>query len=456
MPVTRGRAAGFPSPLPPAIKSILVDRVITADRLPGVALRYREILEGAIDESSRRPIGNLKASGSVPLVVGGGLHAAIFSAEFWRKTGKKPIVIDKRPRLGGAFAISTDPAFYLNSRNRPERDGGPGMGGSLNSIGGLVELSDLSGLEYPSQDLFAYAIRLNLSLYARAYARQRLRRIVGQATGGYQFETITSSDATTTLRTQDLILATGLGEPVQPIIPGVLNFSEFLERCSRLRRPLEGLDRVAVIGAGDSGASVVEYLIGQGPEPKGSVASRDFPNRIVWFGQGCETKESYEQGARSRYAGIGRYMPREGQPDYYTRVFPKPRAVEVMRGRVVRYRDNRTGEPRVEGPFDLIVVCTGYQDEVVIPKFLLRKEGPVLEPVVVDGVEVATRYVGTRIYRIGPCARIGISDMEKEETPVLAKVPQNSVAAFRYNKRTQAFARYLAREYAVPKEDEQG
>jgi NADPH-dependent 2,4-dienoyl-CoA reductase/sulfur reductase-like enzyme len=128
----------------------------------------------AIDRQARS--GNIANLKSEPvIVIGGGLHAAIFAAAYWRKTGKKPLVVEKEDRLGGVFGISRKPVFYLNSRNRPEvavdpgEVLGPGTRGPLNTIGGAFELSDISGQEYPPQTDLAYIIRTTLALYARPF-----------------------------------------------------------------------------------------------------------------------------------------------------------------------------------------------------------------------------------------------------------------------------------------------
>jgi hypothetical protein len=222
-----------------------------------------------------------------------------------------------------------------------------------------------------------------------------------------------------------------------------ISFTRFLKLVNDLDFPLEEFgDRVAVIGAGDSGSCVVEYLLGQGPPSGLDVASTAFPKRIDWYGQECLFKEDYDRYARSRYAGIGRYMPRLDEPNYYARVFPtRARALSIERGNVVFYRDGAK-QPRRSGPYDSIIVCSGFNetDALLTPGVTERP----IETVEVDGLPVAKRYSATQVYRVGPAADLPVTNIEKEENKVLEKVPQNSVALFRYNRRTQLLAEYLA------------
>lgn len=465
--VTSGTAAGLPAPLSPYLrdvlgsfgfngapsKSLLENRgsiLAAAAAIP----KRRAMIDDAIDKDAgrfRQP-----ASDQEVTVIGGGLQAAIFCAAYWKATGNKPLVLEQRPRLGGVFALSKGPAFYLNSRNRPEGgEPGPGKPGPLNTIGGAIELADISGAEYPPQDDLAFIIRLTLALYSKPITNARIELVTDRDLDGMHAVRFTYKGLSFVFRSKNLIFATGVGEPELPFSNGT-TFEEFLLQTDMTDYPISRWgDRVAVIGAGDSGSCVVEYLLGQGPTTKYDTASSAFPQRIVWFGQSCTTREQYMEGARSRYAGIGRYMPRFDDPDYFARVIPKPKALRVARDDkrerlLVLYRPDKFAES-VSEQFDSVIVCAGYRDTsefALVPELRVRRR----DVVQVDGVPCGTRCVNTNIYSIGPCAGLPVTDSETSENSFLAKVPQNSVALFRYNRKTQRLAEHLAA--SAPPEDE--
>lgn len=129
----RARAGEFSSPL--------------AATMAGIAVHgpSRREINGALDVMFARE--ELRGVGVIDeLIVGGGLHAAIYSAVRVGEGFAKPVVLEARDRAGGAFAFSEGPAFYLNSRNRPGPLGFPGESGALNVLPGApFQPSDVSG-----------------------------------------------------------------------------------------------------------------------------------------------------------------------------------------------------------------------------------------------------------------------------------------------------------------------
>lgn len=369
------------------------------------------------------------------VVVGGGLTAAIYAAS----AGTSPLVVERGLRLGGVFGITNTPVFALNSRNRPGELGGPGKGASLNNIpGGALQLADFTGAEYPSQDLFGLAIRFNLLWYAKVITETK---VVKAKLVDDEYIELTLSGART-VYADKVVVATGIGDPV--LGPAeladsetVYSFNRFLRRVGKSgARPLDGLRKVAVIGSGDSGCATVGMLLGQEPLADRMSLSLDYVERIDWFGQQCISAEEFKE-ARSRYAGIARYMPRS-KGDRYYRVAPRPgRTLNVERSSVLHR--NLSGELARYGPYDAIIVCTGFresQDDIFAP--LVSPFVPLFEDVTSeDGEVVARRYTGTNVYRVGPCAKIPVGEEEDALTDV---IPPNSAANFRYARKTAKFA----------------
>lgn len=372
------------------------------------------------------------------VVIGGGLHAAIYAAS----SRRYPLVIEKEIKPGGVFGSVDEPVFALNSRNRPGVGGQPGQGASLNYIpGGELQLADFAGAEYPSQELFGLAINYNLLAFSQVLTQTRVR--VVESVGDKIRLLLVQGPETKSIYADRVVIATGLGEPTLNLAErnssSVFTFQKFVKLSGGLNAyPLKGLKKVAVIGSGDSGNAMVGMLLGQEPLAERAPVSLDYVERIDWFGQSCIYAEEFKQ-ARSRYAGIARYMERRDDPERYFRVYPVPgRTVNVSEG-LVLHRTPR-GDVVVKGPYDAIIVCTGFQPPPTdIFKALTPPFAPVLEDVVVDGEVVARKYSGIPVYRIGPCANISVAPGE-----ALADIiPENSAAVFRYGSKTEKFAQCL-------------
>lgn len=405
------------------------------------------------------------ASTSPPdeVVVGGGLHAAIYGAN---RKAVLTLVEDKR-RMGGQFARAFRPVFYLNSRTRQSLDNTePGREGTLNWIpGGIVQPGHVTGLEYPTNADMAFVIRCNLAYFYRDRRISKATRItpaLAPTLAGQKLLRVFGM-VSPALYGKRVIIATGLGPANVPeirtsgLVDRIFSFDEFLRvKGNSLRQfPLQNWENVAVVGASDSGCVVLEYLLGQGPDVGMSVTTLDFPKRIEWFGQQCTFRETFEECYRSRYRGIARYMPRRGNRNAYHRVISNPgRAIAVENGadgaRII-YKD-LNGEIRRSRLFDHVVWCTGYSpsdDLRVMPKRARDELGTAvdyvqnapLEPVVVDGEVIAMKYKGLEVYRVGPAAQIPVTEDERRQNPVLQQIPENSAALFRYANRTAKLAK---------------
>lgn len=311
--------------------------------------------------------------------------------------------------------------------------------------GGNLQVADLSVDEYPTQDNFALAIKANLIEQAVPLPATEIREIrrreniyaIGVVANGVP-------NSITTLR---IIVATGIGESTKLTMDvgsdrsfnKVYTFERWLRRLSVTRFPWRNVKRLAVIGANDSGKVVIEHALGQGPSAPGS-ANLDFVRQIDWYGQTSQYQETYEECERSRYVGIGRYMPRIRDDEHFVRVFPiDARATGIStneKGPRIRYI---AGGYRTSAPYDMVIVCTGFRSSIDdLFKPLIPRYVPLTEPVFVEGEMVARKYTGLNVYKVGPAADIPVADGEN-----LGGVPENSAAAFRYVEKTAKLARSL-------------
>lgn len=397
-----------------------------AAKLTGVYLNPFAVarFDAALDEAW--------AAGSVPkeapeIVIGSGLHAAIYCAVRVRSGFPKPLVIDRAQRAGGAFAVSRFPSLFLNSRNRPGRLGIPGREEALNVIPAApVQPADLSGAEYQTNTALAFSVRSSLALNARV--------VLGHKVMDADSNGVTLDDGRR-ISTTRVVWATGLGEPVLPPEADGERLIHYMDFLAMLDQPFpfRGLNRVAVVGAGDSGKTAIEALIGQGPSCRWSVPSLDYVERIDWYGveRRCRTKEGWEKNNRSRYAGIGRALPladEEGEPTGPSRVTPlMDRAEAISVG-----FEGATVNGRV---YDLVIWAGGFKNFDV--------EGMVEYTA---GGRAVARMIEPNVFVVGPAAQLP----PVEEADEAGSVPENSAALFRYADRTAAFAMGLPQFALIP------
>jgi hypothetical protein len=92
-----------------------------------------------------------------------------------------PLAVDQRQRIGGQFADAEQPVFRLNSRNRPQLEGEdrearnlPGTEQTINPLGSMatLQVSDVSGESYVTQDVLAHATRFNAATATENFATQ--------------------------------------------------------------------------------------------------------------------------------------------------------------------------------------------------------------------------------------------------------------------------------------------
>jgi hypothetical protein len=406
----------------------------------GLNEKGREHVDKAIDRESaanrENELGMRKGSRNLEVVIGGGLHAAIYCAVRVAQGGKPPIVYEGSERVGGAFAVSQRASFFLNSRNRPGELSLPGLaGGALNVLPAApFQPSDLSNDEYQRNSDLAWVIRTTLAMNAKLVTGARFDRY-SSSYGLRERPAMYYKSGALGVFSKRMVNATGLGEPRSDLVAGTgvtesdryMTFMDFMRRMDE-PFPLRGMDRVAVIGAGDSGRTAVEALVGQGPSSGWSVASVDRPTRIDWYGCEENDREGWEKCNRSRYRGIGREFAREGETDMSAaRLRSAPKAESIRLGYRCLY---------VNGfPYTHVIDCTGFTRRS-------WETGYGFETYSVSGRVVARRNalgVG-EAYLVGPRALIDLSNEDVSAVPAYNDDKANAEAIFRYAKETATFA----------------
>lgn len=386
--------------------------------MPEARAEVDKAMDKAWASRSIRSLGSFDM-GKTEVVIGAGLQAAIYCAVRVRNGNPPPLVLEASTRVGGIFAISENPSFFLNSRNRPGSLGLPGSKDALNVLpGALVQPSDLGGDEYQTNSALAWVIRTTLSAYATVIPATEVTRVGANGTlslNGQAYEK----------PTKRTIVAAGVGPPkklTSIASDRVMSFEQLMSRMDGVF-PLRGMKRVAVIGDGDSGKTAIEALTGQGPTTAWSVASLDYPERITWYGPKLQTnKQDWDACNRSRYKAIGKLLPVKGDARASFRVQPiLKKAQDVSPGYECVYVD---GEP-----YDYVIVCIGHIRPAKLQIAYDRK--------LIGERTVAGAYQsGGRLYAIGPSV-----DFLYE--PDSGGPKENAVSLFLTAGRTAAFAASL-------------
>lgn len=440
----------LPAPMRGAIKTIRADKNLnagiramtervsdfpseTAAVLAGIGVHApaREHLEQWMDDKWAKDAESGVASGGVPeVIIGGGLHAAIYSAVRTKLGYVQPLVIERNQRVGGTFAMSKRPSFFLNSRNRPGKLALPGEGAGLNVLpGALVQPANLSASEFQRNSDLAFVIRVTLAASARVLAGRTVTEVADND-GKRKFR-VTLSDGQQIL-TDRVLDARGLGDPTMPDQHGehVVSFNDFMSSMDN-PFPLRGMQRVAVVGDGDSARCAIEALIGQGPGEHWSLPTLDWIDRIDWYGLGVSpTCAAWRDNNRARYKDIGSFLPRS--PGKSARITPYQRQGSVVPGFECAYVNERA--------YDRVVMCIGYsRPSLTLPtsaddaRFVAYGAG---------GLRSTAFQFKPGVLAIGPRASIEFNDTEVTQTQI-AQVQENKTALFRLAGRTAQLAANL-------------
>jgi hypothetical protein len=362
------------------------------------------------------------------VIIGSGFHAAVYAAARVRSGHPRPLVVERGDRVGGVFAMTSRPTFYLNSRNRTGTIGLAGdRGAALNYLPGApIQPANVSMAEYQTNTDLAFVIRLTLAQYADVVTNATVRAVTGDTT-----EVDIDIADQGSLAAGRVIDARGLGDPTgQGPANGttILTFVQFMRRMDTMW-PLRGVRRAAVVGGGDSAKCAVESLLGVAPQPFMAAAALDSVERIDWYGSfGLPSScKRWRKEIRGRYQAIGRYL----RPDRFG-----TRRLTVLDRRVSPVALPNAG--LIDGrTYDLVVVCTGNQETSLDGLPFADFVGYGLP----TGDVVARRHTNLPVFRVGPHARLPFTTQERIDG--VADIAENAVSMFRTATKTAALAAAL-------------
>jgi len=336
------------------------------------------------------------------IVIGTGPHGATFLSTLAMYAPEiDPLVVDQRQRIGGQFADAEQPVFRLNSRNRPQLEGEdrearnlPGTEQTINPLGSMatLQVSDVSGESYVTQDVLAHATRFNAATATENFATQftivgteTVRRSDGVEVTRCSFLD-TQRNQLHTIDTDSLTIAGGIGKDAyrfaerdfitdqnlqvekQKLERGeratVMSFPEMISWWGNpdVSSPLKGVETAVISGTGDSANVAAGILLGYEPGANRMPVAIDRVKTLYWIGQNIPSKEQWLDQVRARYAQVGLEFPREEIESYYARIVPVPETkvtdVIVSGDEVIVTNDDG---PEIEA--DIYIGCNGFQND---------------------------------------------------------------------------------------------
>jgi hypothetical protein len=440
------------------------------------------------------------------VVVGMGPQSAAYLQQ---KTSSAPneqiLVIDSAIKPGGTFA-NVNSAFALNSTNR-KYDGEratPGSG-DLNNVHDIVGLPDFKGKRWTEAGGLADVASAGIYLSnAQPLMGVEVVKVYPYEGNPSLYSVVIRDRATgveSNIVTNKVIFTSGLGE-AKPFaekasqelinevqrdakrarkIPAIESFSDFVERIGNPdnRKPLRDLSGkdILLVGRGDSGRVLAEFLTGLAPEEayKSDVAQTGRPKRIFWFVglEGERRCSEYIAETRARYAQIaqainsGVLIPVPGRVTKIDRAqenkysidytFRAENGTDVSKSKEIDFllpkdeRVGRTGETRVvqDISFDKVILTTGFDNKIPsvlepVSKGLEFKDAWDLKEVEVkqfnnEKVAIAREHKNAPgIFLAGP-ANESLGGLPKAAE--LAGVNANTVSLFANVERTKDLAR---------------
>ncbi len=364
------------------------------------------------------------------VVIGSGYHAAVYCATRVLAGYPRPLVLERDDRVGGTFAMTVGPGFYLNSSNRPGPSGvSQRLGRNLNDLPGApVQVHQLSRDEYQTNDDMAFVIRATLAQYANVVSGETVSS-VGTISGEGVFLTLADGR---TLRAARIIDARGLGDPVEtpPYVqsPRVFTFPRFMQQMDSALWPLEGMRRVVVAGDGDSAKCAVEALLGLGPRRE-VTDGIDRVERVDWYAEGLPTSfPGWVDDVRGRYIRLGRQV-RSGEYGSTVNIVNArmPFPVAAPDGVFVNGRQ-----------YDMAIMCTGNRRK---PLTGVRDSEFGLYRAPGSDSPIAEYCYDRPIFRIGPAAGVGFSSTDLLNG--ITGIENNAVSMFRTGRMTATLATML-------------
>jgi hypothetical protein len=369
------------------------------------------------------------------VIIGSGFHAAVYAAMRVAAGFPKPIVVDQAKHVGGVFAMTQRPVFYLNSSNRP---GGPGLVSDLAAQpnylpGAPVQPANLSAADFQTNADMAWVIRATLAQCAEVIPNFAVTDLNNDI---YGERTTLSGPNGVEILAPRVIDARGIGQPRDLKSANgktVLTFPDFMQLMDR-PWPLRGIQRVAVLGDGDAGRVAVEQLLGIGPQGNMSMAL-DRVEYIDWYGESLPTDpRQWRERETTRYLQIAKFLKDGRVGTRQVRIFRrKASAVALPNQGIVQGRT-----------YDLVVLATGW-GEFAEPSRLYYLDD-MRRYSLKDDLVVAQYSRDSKVYRVGPQAKLPFS--VAEETDALSN-KANRISMSRLGPKTAALAASLPAPSAI-------
>lgn len=314
-------------------------------------------------------------------IIGSGPHGTAVAAYLAEKRPELSVVIiESRPQLGGMWrSYGPKPVFQMNSRvRRADRrlPPLPRTPANINPLGmyAPVELSDIPTGAYAWNTEMGAVCTINAFLSADTLVDATVSLVEPDyneplIAGSYpRIMTLETAGGSKRLRAKIVVDARGLRRrsaigafSPESLPDGFFNTDTFYTHFATHPNPLERFhgQRVAVIGRGDGGLTVLEALIGNLPASTyghGGVG-RMRPSQVDWYGAASAQVTEIEACLRSRYKnGIVQSLKRDGN-DECGLIKPMPVTVSTVRQYSDRFFDLADSNGGVEFP-TVVIDCT--------------------------------------------------------------------------------------------------
>lgn len=418
----------------------------------------KDLDAAATDESDKLKVEGLEVEGLVEggvetdvLVIGAGVHSAIFSARLRSELPEARIVsIDALPALGGQFrSYGERPVFYINSRNnRPEdatKLGLPGGTGNLNSFGpkAPIQLTDISTETYPTNVEMGETAAINQYLSAETMLGVKLGPVSQREDGRWDATAIdVENGAEYKINARKVIVFSGLGgerDSDPNTVPAEDFFRHFGNPEIAFPMDLYKDKLIAIKGGGDTGRVSAEIFARLAPKAAYGKSTVQFggPQKVLWYGTEFDDRNGFCDSDRPRYQRLASFIP--------GLIVPTTAKMEEVRADgnqlIVTGADGTTRQA------DIVIDATQLVSNVLDPFQNVRGNSLELltayDAAIGDSVSYA-RTINDGIYLGGPVARLPLS--ERERRTFAEGITENTASIWALQSRTNLLALTIAEE----------
>jgi|GEM_PF-6686998 len=273
--------------------------------------------------------------------------------------------------------------FYLSSSARDSQDGRfQKLMGEVNQIpNSPLNLSDISFTRFPIGSDLGHLITLVRGFFSKNPILFGAEVVGVDRRPDKKIRVLLQDGRVIT--TKKLIFSSGMGEEkthfgnnLSRLLkteatkdkPRVETFLGAAKRSALVDHPFEDYvdKKIAVIGAGNGGNTVVSWLLRLGPEKSYArdPVSLGYPDKIVWYGQRCQNCIAYTSSNSAQYANVGSgYSDRIIDPVFQevVDVFDNGFGGLVVVSKFRRSAKDKYAEPEYSTRVvDKVIVSTGY------------------------------------------------------------------------------------------------